>query len=267
MSDPVTALVHSLATHGPHACILTGAGISVASGIPTFRGSDPGAVWANDVMEMGTRRFFLSDPVASWRWYLGRFDGVWEAGPNAAHHAVRAIEVRTGALLVTQNIDGLHAAAGSVDAMQVHGSARQVRCSRDGCVNGSPHGTLPWPTEAFAAFRAAPSRATLPTCPACGSIVRAHVLWFDEYYDEHRGYGFQRFREALPGIRCFVFVGTSFSVGITEIALRHCVFEDCVGFVIDPHLKALPHASLQAIPRASEEVLPEVVAGLEGRAP
>jgi NAD-dependent deacetylase len=257
-------LLSAFATPSGPICILTGAGVSVASGIPTFRGSDPGAVWAKDVMEMGTRRFFMRDPVASWSWYLGRFDAVWRAGPNAAHFAVKALQDLTGATLVTQNIDGLHLLAGSVDAIQVHGSARQVRCSREGCVAGSPRGTLPWPAQAFAAFREDPRRETLPTCPHCGAFVRAHVLWFDEYYNEHEGYGFDRFVAVLPTVRCMVFVGTSFAVGITEMALQHCVASGCVGFVVDPHLAQLPHPSLIGVREASETVLPRLVEALSG---
>ena len=72
--------------------MLTGAGISLASGIPTFRGSDPGAIWASDIMELATYRFFASDPVASWQWYRRRFLGVLSARPNPAHRAVAAID-------------------------------------------------------------------------------------------------------------------------------------------------------------------------------
>jgi len=257
------ALVAALNDPGERVGFLTGAGISVASGIPTFRGNDPGAVWANDVMEKGTRRYFQRDPVGSWSWYLGRFDKVWEVGPNPAHHACRALEEKARIWLVTQNIDGLHQAAGSTDCIAIHGSAHTVRCSVEGCVNGSPRGTLPWPAEAFAAFRADPSEATLPTCPACGAFVRPHVLWFDEYYAEHEGYGFRRFQEELPEITTMVFVGTSFSVGITEIALSHVVYGGCRGFVVDPFMERAPHPRLSVIREASEEVLPRVVAALD----
>src|SRR5436190_24283317 len=89
--------------------VVTGAGVSLASGIPTFRGSDPGAVWATDVTELGTRAYFERDPVGSWQWYLSRFDRVLPAKPNAAHHALAALErwqVGRGGefLLVSQNI-------------------------------------------------------------------------------------------------------------------------------------------------------------------
>ena len=70
--------------------VLTGAGISLASGIPTFRGSDPGAIWARDITELATLRYFTSDPVGAWRWYRHRFLRVLAARPNPAHHALAA---------------------------------------------------------------------------------------------------------------------------------------------------------------------------------
>src|SRR5688572_8040423 len=118
--------------------VVTGAGVSLASGIPTFRGTDPGAIWKHDLTELATFGFFQSDPVASWRFYLDRFDLVRDARPNLAHRALAALESARAErglefLLVTQNVDTLHEAAGSTRMIKVHGSADRVRCSAPGC--------------------------------------------------------------------------------------------------------------------------------------
>ena len=126
--------------------VVTGAGVSLASGIPTFRGTDPGAVWKRDVTELGTNRYFEEDPAGIWSWYTSRFDIVLDKQPNPAHRALAAIErwqvARGGRfLLVTQNVDPLHERAGSERLVKVHGSADRVRCSRHRCVHGAPHGS------------------------------------------------------------------------------------------------------------------------------
>ncbi len=243
---------------------ITGAGISVASGIPTFRGKDPGAVWANEVMEKGTRRFFERKPVESWKFYLDRFDGCRSARPNPAHTAIAEIERRVKALVVTQNIDGLHVVGGSRDPIEIHGSARKMRCSKRSCVNAAPRGFLAWDDAAFDAFRADPTSANLVRCEACGKLIRAHVLWFDEMYDDHRDYGFHRFRQEVPGMTCLVFVGTSFSVGITDMAIQIAELSGIEMVVIDPFMTegSLPHSAMHLLTAPSEEVLPRIVASM-----
>ena len=134
--------------------VVTGAGVSHASGIPTFRGTDPGAVWKRDVTELGTNRYFEEDPAGSWTWYTSRFDMVLEKQPNPAHHALAAIErwqvARGGRfLLVTQNVDPLHERAGSERLVKVH---------------GSPTACVARATVAPTAPRADPCRAPISTC-------------------------------------------------------------------------------------------------------
>ena len=90
VGEPLAASLRGLGKGG--LLVVTGAGVSVASGIPTFRGNDPGAIWKRDVTELGTRRYFEEDPVGSWRWYLQRFDRVADARPNAAHEAIVDLE-------------------------------------------------------------------------------------------------------------------------------------------------------------------------------
>jgi len=144
--------------------VVTGAGISAESGIPTFRG--PGGWWRNlDPMRLATPQAFAEDPALVWEWYDHRRRGVAAAEPNAGHRAVAALP-RPGreVVLLTQNVDDLHERAGSPSVLHVHGSLWTVRCVRDGTlfVNREvPLGELP------------------PRCP-CGALLRPHITWFGE---------------------------------------------------------------------------------------
>ncbi len=243
--------------------VVTGAGVSFASGIPTFRGVDPDAVWKKDVMELGTNRYFLEDPVGSWQWYTSRFDGVLLKRPNPGHGALVALERwqagRGGRfLLVTQNVDTLHEDAGSAALVKVHGSADRVRCTRDGCENAAPHGSILRAQIDFARFHADPGPQTLPLCPACGSLLRQHVLLFDEYYDAHRDYQWHRVRSAASTMDAALFVGTSFAVGVTDLFLQSGLRSGCALAAIDPGLAAPPHPGVTLLRERSEELLPAV---------
>lgn len=247
--------------------VVTGAGISVASGIPTFRGTDPDAVWKKDVTEMGTFRYFREDPVGSWRWYSSRFATVLDAEPNAAHRALVDLErwqlARGGSFVViTQNIDSLHERAGATELIKVHGSADRVRCASVGCRHGSPTGSLARGDVDLDTFLADPSDATLPRCPACGDVLRQHVLWFDEYYGEHADYQWQRVQEAAATMDLLLFVGTSFSVGVTELFLRAALQAGIPAFSIDPGGTQPPYPGVEVVAEKAEVLLPEIVARL-----
>jgi NAD-dependent deacetylase len=266
--DVLAQAVH--AAEGKFLVVVTGAGISLASGIPTFRGQDKAAVWRRDVTELGTFRYFLTDPVGSWRWYLERFDRVFAALPNPAHHALVALEAwqrqRGGSfLLVTQNIDTLHEQAGARDHVKVHGSADRVRCPSEGCRYGSPTGSLPRDEAGLAAFRREPNASNLPRCPACGTILRQHVLWFDESYDSHADYQWERVCEAGEQGDLFLFVGTSFSVGVTEYLVQSALARRRPVLSVDPH--AVPVAPMiTGLRTPAELLLPALVERLAGEA-
>jgi NAD-dependent deacetylase len=243
--------------------VVTGAGVSAASGVPTFRGTDPDAVWANDVMELGTFRYFARDPVGSWSWYLRRFDRTIGSEPNDAHRALSELERREAArgapfLLVTQNIDTLHEQAGSTALVKVHGSADRVRCARVGCRFGAPEGSLPRAAVDLRAFREAPGVDTLPRCPDCGTPVRQHVLWFDETYDSHADYRFADVLEAAFSADRVLFVGTSFSVGVTDAVLGIARRRRATVLSIDPGAGDAPAGVRRLVARA-EEALPEAL--------
>jgi NAD-dependent deacetylase len=250
--------------------VVTGAGVSAASGLPLFRGTAPDAVWNRDVTEIGTNRFFERDPVTWWKWYLDSFAGLLDARPNAAHFALAALErwqvVRGGDfLLITQNIDTLHEQAGSQRLVKVHGTADRLRCSRPGCPLGAPSGSLPADEVDFTPFTSDPRRETLPRCPRCGALLRAHALLFDEFYDAHADYGFDRVRAALERMALAVFAGTSFSVGVTDLVLREALGWRLPVLSIDPAAPP-PAAGVTAVQAAAEDVLPAVCREL-GAAP
>lgn len=175
-------------TRNGRVCVLTGAGISAESGIPTFRGAEGyWVVGSRNYMpeEMATARMFARQPEEVWRWYLYRFGLCREFMPNPAHHALVDLERQLGDRfgLVTQNIDGLHRRAGSSSQRTfcIHGDSSWVRCADDCGI-----GLLDFPDfgqRDVATPLSADDRARL-TCPQCQSWLRPHVLWFDECYDE-----------------------------------------------------------------------------------
>jgi NAD-dependent deacetylase len=220
-----------------------------------------GAIWKSNLTELATFGFFQSDPVESWRFYLDRFDLVRDARPNAAHTALAALDLaRAGAgehfLLVTQNVDTLHEAAGTKRLIKVHGSADRVRCSAPGCRLGAPRGSIQFGRSDVAPFMNAPSLETLPRCPECEAPLRPHVLWFDEFYGDHVDYQWERLLLTAAIATTIVFVGTSFSVGVTDVVLQSGLASGATMFSIDPGAHRQPVRALTHLAVPAEEVLP-----------
>ncbi len=174
--------------------VLTGAGVSAESGIPTFRGGD--GYWTvgsknYQPEELATRDAFERIPDAIWAWYLYRRGICRKAAPNDAHRALVALEasLRDRFVLVTQNVDGLHLRAGSSRprTLEIHGNLDYMRCRRE-CASRRADALVPMP-EAIAldwprSRQLGESELALLRCPRCGERTRPHVLWFDELYDE-----------------------------------------------------------------------------------
>ncbi len=260
----LTPLLDALLQPNAHLLVVTGAGISRASGIQTFRGSDPGAVWNTSDVDMATQAMLRRDPVGHWRWYLDRFAAVDGAQPNPAHTAVRDLETELSATgrgfsLITQNIDLLHEQAGSASPIKIHGTSGRVRCSAAGCRQGEPAGSIDRATVGFQDFSDRPSSDTLPKCPECGAFLRPHVLFFDEFYTSHVDYQFENALEAAAVASVILFVGTSFSVGATDLVIRAGWQSRASMFSIDPH--ATPPAGTRIIHlrEAAEVLLPQLV--------
>lgn len=173
-------------------CILTGAGISAESGIPTFREAQTG-LWAQyDPRELATPEAFAEHPDRVWQWYAERRAMVRRAQPNPGHEALVTLAARVGqSTLITQNVDDLHERAGSRDVIRLHGSLMHVRCSA-GC-----------PGSEVAAEQA-PTKA--PPCPTCGGLMRPDVVWFGEPIPMPP---FEAARDAAIACDVFISVGTS----------------------------------------------------------
>ena len=150
--------------------VLTGAGISAESGLPTFRGA--GGIWRGYRAEdVATPQAFHANPEMVWQFYSERRKRHSTVTANPAHFALAELERRIGErlFLCTQNVDSLHEQAGSTRIMHMHGRLMQTRCSREGCRS-----------KPFDDDRQYLSYAEIPTCVQCGALLRPHVCWFGE---------------------------------------------------------------------------------------
>lgn len=216
----LTALLEPIRSHRGRILVLTGAGISAESGIPTFRGHDGyWVVGSRNYMpeEMATHAMFERHPEQVWRWYLMRFGICADAIPNAAHRAIVQLEQgwADGFTLVTQNIDGLHRRAGSSEARTfcIHGDSAYVRCAQE-CGAGLLE--LPKIPPESIGPELTPKQREVLSCPRCGGWLRPHVLWFDECYNEHYYRADSAIQAALAA-ELLIVVGTS---GATNLPMQ-----------------------------------------------
>ncbi|MGD8200448.1 SIR2 family NAD-dependent protein deacylase [Ornithinimicrobium sp. W1679] len=165
-----------LAREAARVCVLTGAGISAESGIPTFRDAQVGLWERFDPLELATPGAWAADPAQVWAWYAWRATLVRRAQPNPGHLALAGWQARPGVRLgiVTQNVDDLHERAGSEVLAHVHGSLFALRCSVCGRPGGAVYPELDEPV----------ARVDPPPCDTCGGPVRPGVVWFGEALPE-----------------------------------------------------------------------------------
>jgi NAD-dependent deacetylase len=170
--------------------VLTGAGISAESGIPTFRGA--GGLW-NDYKpeELATPEAFARDPKLVWEWYDWRRGLIAKAAPNAGHKALVQLEIRKPRFtLITQNVDGLHDMAGSGKILKLHGDIWRMRCTT--CGANFPNRRVPLPR--------------IPPHCACGGMARPGVVWFGEPLPEGM---MQEAEHAAAAAEVFLVIGSS----------------------------------------------------------
>jgi NAD-dependent deacetylase len=231
-----------------HVCVLTGAGISAESGIPTFRDALTG-LWSKfRAEELATPEAFERDPGLVWRWYEWRRELVRRAEPNAGHHALVELARRVPRLtLVTQNVDGLHQRAGSSAVLEYHGNILRDRCT----------------VEQVVVDRAGGDGAGLPRCAGCGGLLRPDVVWFGEAIP--RG---PMLLAAAAAEDCDVFlsVGTSSLVfpaaGLAETA----VARGAVVIEVNPNATDLTPRVHFALQGPAGRILPDLCAATGPRA-
>jgi NAD-dependent deacetylase len=174
--------------------VITGAGVSAASGVPTFRGEE--GLWKNfSPQELATPEAFRKDPKLVWEWYDWRRALISKCNPNAAHMVLASWSKRyPGFTLITQNVDGLHEKAGAQDVIRFHGSLWYVYC-QDRCESS--------PREWF--YDEVPLPSVPPLCPHCGGLIRPAVVWFGEGIDG------EVMNRSMAALDCDIFltVGTS----------------------------------------------------------
>lgn len=171
MTDSQT--VRGWVQQATHIAVLSGAGISAESGVPTFRDAQTG-LWAHyDPQRLATEEGFRADPALVWRWYAGRREKIAAVAPNAGHTALAQFALRhPGRLtIITQNVDGLHQQAGSAHVLALHGNIAEDKwlepCAMPQRLGGGCSTSSAQPGQP-------------PRCTQCGNLVRPAVVWFGE---------------------------------------------------------------------------------------
>ncbi len=246
MNQDIKNLLRDVARKSGHITVLTGAGISAESGIPTFRG--PEGYWTigskeYHPQEMATHSMFMQNPDEVWKWYLYRLGICQSAEPNQGHLALVEMEncFKDRFTLITQNVDGLHLRAGNTleNTFQIHGNISYMRCSRECSADVFP---IPEdvPEKAKGEELTEKDRKLL-TCPNCGKQTRPHVLWFDETYNEHF-YHYSSSLEMARKTAMLIVVGTSGATNLpNQVAwevYRHG------GIIIDVNIQENPFSDM-----------------------
>jgi NAD-dependent deacetylase len=222
----------------------TGAGVSAESGVPTFRGA--GGLWeGHPVEELASPRGFYADPVKVWRFYEERRRNLANVKPNPAHRVLAGWQERFPRYaVVTQNVDGLHQAAGARGVLELHGSIWRVRCL--GCGREREERTVPLPRVP-------------PLCSECGAMERPGVVWFGEFLPE---VVMAAAFAAIEGCEVLVVVGTSAVVypaaGFVEVAAT----AGAKVIEVNPEASSMAHFADVALRGPAGELLPLVDARL-----
>ncbi|KRB92301.1 SIR2 family NAD-dependent protein deacylase [Noviherbaspirillum sp. Root189] len=224
-----------------HIAVFTGAGVSAESGIPTFRDAQTG-LWAKFRAEdLATPEAFRRDPVTVWNWYAWRRELMADAGPNPAHLAIAQMQQVVPELtVITQNVDGLHAKAGSANVIELHGNIWNDFCADCRQQANGKEGTNNVP----------------PRCTHCGGMLRPGVVWFGEALPAD---AWTRASDVLEVADVFFCIGTSSLVEPAASLPRYA--RSCGRTVVQINPEATSHDEIaQYVLRGKAgEVLPQLV--------
>lgn len=220
--------------------VLTGAGISADSGVPTFREAD--GLWKNfRAEELATPEAFERDPRLVWEWYNWRRELLATKEPNPAHFALTQLEKRMDRFwLITQNVDGLHPKAGSTKLSEIHGNIWKVRCTSCGKIQVNLEVPI----------------SILPLCRECHGLLRPHIVWFGESLnpdDLRQSYA------ALQNCEILLIVGTSGSV--YPAASFGAIAKENGAFVVECNLEPTPNSNLVdvSLQGRAKDVVPQLL--------
>lgn len=243
--------VRDLARSARRVLVLTGAGASAESGVPTFRDAVAG-LWSRfDPMQLATPEAWAADPAMCWAWYGWRAHLIRIAEPNPGHRAITAWQQRPGVDLrvSTQNIDDLHERAGTEVMAHVHGDLFALRCAECGMPSAAGYPEVPRPVE----------RLDPPRCERCGGLVRPGVVWFGEMLPEG---ALEVSVEAARWAELVVVVGTSGLV-YPAAAIPGVARDTGVPVVeVNPEGSTLPDGADHVIEAPAGQALPALVGAL-----
>lgn len=246
--------------------MLTGAGLSADSGIPTFRDIDGfWTVGSKNYMpeEMGTLRMFRQKPLEVWKWFLYRNTICSKALPNKGHYAITELEKLFGDRfrLITQNVDGLHRKAGTSEKRTylIHGTLEKVRCGEE-CSKAF----YPFPDFAFEKNQELTAEQIEQLkCPQCGDYLRPHVLWFDERYNE-KHYKLDSSMRTAKETGLLLTIGSSGATNLPMLVTESVLSRQGTLIDINPNANAFSELAYQkkngfVIRAKSSDALPEFV--------
>jgi len=226
--------------------VLTGAGVSAESGVPTFRDAQTG-LWAKyKPEELATPRAFRSNPRLVWEWYEWRRKLVANAEPNPAHVALAEMETLFPHFhLITQNVDGLHQRAGSRNVIELHGNITRTKCFDEGAI------VADWPETSDVP----------PKCPNCGGLLRPDVVWFEEQLPED---AMQQANNATDICDVFLSIGTSTVVYPAAFLPSAALSRGATVVEINPQPTPFTEKATFVLAGAAGVMLPRLVAELKG---